>query len=369
MQKMKHICHVTSVHQPTDVRIFLKECRSLAGAGFKVSLVVAGADDREVDGVSIYGVAKSAGRLSRFWHTVNEVMERAVSLKADVYHLHDPELLRDVQKLAKAGAKVTYDAHEDLPKQVMAKTYIPYFLRKPISLLAERMERRVVQKLAGVVTATPIIAERFKKYNPNTTAICNFPSLIDMPVPVLWSDKADEVCYIGGIFKTRGAVEMVNAMTGLDNTRLNLAGSFSPQSLRSELMNLPGWDKVNELGFLNRDGIRSILSRSKVGLVLLHPTDSYKEALPVKLFEYMAAGLPVVASNFPIIKEIVEKHQCGRCVDPLDTSAITTAIRFLIDHPLEAFEMGQRGRKAVEKYYSWQSQEKLLVEFYQNLLS
>jgi len=369
MQDKKHICHCTSVHKSSDVRILLKECRSLVNAGFRVSLVVAGAEDEIKHGVSIFGVPKNSGRAGRFLQTVNAVVARAASLGADADHLHDPELFRGVTTLRKTGAKVVYDAHEDLPKQVLSKPYIPILFRGVVAALAGILERSMSRRLSGVVCATPIIANRFSMYIPNTVAVCNFPSLEDMPQPVSWDQKSDEVCYIGGIFKTRGAMEMVRAMDELSLVRLNLAGTFSPISLRQEVSAISGWQQVNELGFLDRTGIRSVLSRSKVGLVLLHPTQSYTEALPVKLFEYMAAGLPVVASDFPILKDIVERHQCGFCVDPLDTEAITSAIRYLMEHPDEAAAMGLRGRLAVENQYSWQSQEEVLIQFYQNLLS
>jgi glycosyltransferase involved in cell wall biosynthesis len=352
-----------------DVRIFVKECRSLAAAGFRVSLVVAGASDQIIDGVSIYGVPAARGRLSRIFSTVDAVVSRALALKADAYHLHDPELLRCAGKLLRSGAKVVYDAHEDLPKQLLAKSYIPSLLRKSLSSAVKLLEKRYAAKLSGIVCATPIIANRYKAYQPNTISLCNYPSLEDMPLPVDWSQKSNEVCYIGGIFKTRGAVEMVKAMTDLQVVKLNLAGSYSPEILRSELLQLPGWSQVNELGFLDRNGIRAVLSRSKVGLVVLHPTDSYLEALPVKLFEYMAAGLPVIASDFPILKDIVERHHCGICVNPKDPIAIAAAIDYLLSNPGEAAEMGQRGRRAVEQDYSWNSQSNLLIDFYTKLLS
>ena len=366
---MKHICHCTSVHKLDDVRIFIKECAALVAVGYKVSLVVPGATDATVNGVEIHGVPLTTSRWRRFYFTVNAVAEKALSLHADAYHLHDPELLRIAKRLKQSGAKVVYDAHEDLPKQLLAKTYLPIFIRKILSSFFEKYEKTIAKKISGIITATPLIADRFKKYNPSTVFVGNYPELTDMPMPVEWVFRKEEICYVGGIFRTRGAFEMIRAMEFISDAEFNLAGTFSPASMRDEVIQLPGWSKVKELGFLNRDGIRKILSQSKVGLVLLHPTQSYMEALPVKLFEYMAAGIPVVASDFPILSEIVKRHRCGILIDPLDVHAIATAINFLLQHPHEAEEMGRRGRQAVENEYSWDSQAKKLVGFYSQILA
>jgi glycosyltransferase involved in cell wall biosynthesis len=104
------------------------------------------------------------------------------------------------------------------------------------------------------------------------------------------------------------------------------------------------------------------------GLLLLHPLPSYVDSLPIKLFEYMAAGIPVICSDFPLWREIVETSHCGVCVNPSDTDAAADAIRKLVNNPAYAAEMGANGRKAAVARYSWDSQADLLKRFYQSLL-
>jgi hypothetical protein len=95
------------------------------------------------------------------------------------------------------------------------------------------------------------------------------------------------------------------------------------------------------------------LGRARVGLVVLHRVPKYVAAYPTKLFEYMAAGVPVIASNFPLWKAIVDEAGCGLTVDPYDADALAEAMRWLLEHPEEAEAMGERGRVAVRERYGW----------------
>ena len=177
MEKMK-ICHLTSVHPRNDTRIFYKECSSLAKAGHSVTLVVAdGQGDEEKNGVHIIDSgAKPKSRITRMQQTVEKVVGKSISINAEIFHLHDPELLRLVPKLLKHG-KVIYDVHEDLPRQIMSKHWIPKFLRRSIAFISEITENYYAGKVNGIITATPFIKERFAKVNQRVVNINNFPKL------------------------------------------------------------------------------------------------------------------------------------------------------------------------------------------------
>lgn len=364
---MISICHLTSVHKWNDVRIFEKQCVSLAKAGFKVSLVAVNCRSGNIEGVNIVSVnTPSGGRLKRMTQVVDAVFKTGTEADADIYHLHDPELLRIADKLQKAGKKVIYDSHEDLPRQILDKTWINPLIRKLISRITEKYENKIVSRLDGVITATPHIRDRFLEFNSHTIDINNFPILEKFPLTATWKDRKNEICYIGGIFSSRGIHELVDALETID-VRLNLAGSYSPVSLREELTEKKGWKKVNEFGFVDRQKIGEILATSKAGIVTLHPTRAYKDALPVKMFEYMASGIPVIASDFPLWKGIIEKYNCGICVNPQDPGAIANAILWLLDHEREAEQMGINGRTAVSGNFSWEIEEKKLISFYTKL--
>ena len=174
---------------------------------------------------------------------------------------------------------------------------------------------------------------------------------------------------ISGFLKIRGIVEVVQAMGKLRSiSRLNLVGSFSDECLKRQLQEQPGWQRVNPLGFLDRQGVRDVLSRSIAGLVTLHPVINYIDALPVKMFEYMSAGIPVIASDFPLWRDIIAGHDCGLLVDPLNPGAIAEAIDYLITNPVDAERMGGNGRRAIEKLYNWEHEGQKLLTFYDVIL-
>jgi glycosyltransferase involved in cell wall biosynthesis len=362
------ICHLTSVHSHTDTRIFIKECRSLARAGYEVHLVASGAPDSFVDGVNVHGVKKGrSGRLKRMTKTANEVYKKALEIDADVYHFHDPELIPIGFKLKKRGKKVIYDVHEDVPRLILIKHWIPSILRRPISIFVEQYENNIAKNFDVVVTATPFINNRFKSLGCNAVNINNYPIIDELYTPrVDWSKKAHAVCYVGEISKARGINEMVEAIDKT-NAVLLLGGTFSDPNDKENVQKKKGWSKVRELGFLNRKQVSEVFQQAMAGLVVLHPTINYIDALPVKMFEYMAAGLPVIASNFPLLKDIIEEHKCGICVDPLNISEIAQAIQWIIDNPDKSKEMGLRGRKAVKEKFNWESESKKLIAVYQGL--
>ncbi len=369
--KATRIAHLTSAHPRDDIRVFLKECRSLAAHGHAVSLVVAdGYGDEVRDGVTIVDVGRSSGRLGRMLTVTRWVYRKAVELDADLYHLHDPELLPIGLMLKRQGKRVVFDAHEDVPKQLLGKHYLYPWVRRGLSWGFAHFERHACARFDGVVTATPYIRDKFLSINPRSVDINNFPMIGELESPVAWQDKAAEVCYVGSIAEIRGIKQLVCAMEFTHQpARLNLVGGFAESHVEADVRTYPGWSRVNALGIQDRQGVREVLARSMAGVVTLHPTSNYLDSLPIKMFEYMSAGIPVIASDFALWRPIVQESQCGLCVDPMDPAAIASAIDHLLSNPAEAEKMGQKGRQAVLSNYNWAREERKLVEFYDRLLS
>ena len=338
--------------------------------GYNATLVVAdGKGDEFKNGIEIFDVGKFKSRLDRMRSAPNRVFTKASAFKADLYHLHDPELIPIGLKLKRLGHRVIFDSHEDAPAQMLGKPYLNKSLLWVLSKCLAVYESWACAKFDGLIAATPFIRDKFLKINPQTLDINNFPLLHELENASSWADKRREVCYIGGIAKTRGIQEVCLAMALLkSDARLNLAGAFSEPALENQVKYLAGWQRVNSLGFLDRDRVRQVLSRSLAGLVLLHPTINYLDALPVKMFEYMCAGIPVIASDFPLWREIIGGNNCGLLVDPLDHAAIAKAIDYLVENPKEAQRMGENGRRAVKERYNWESEEKKLLSFYDKIL-
>ena len=362
------IAHLSSAHPPGDIRIFHKECVSLA-KHWKVYLVVTNGENEIAKGVEYVNVPKiGKGRLWRMLRTTKAVYRKAIELDTDVYHIHDPELLPYALKLVRKGKKVIYDVHEDVPKQIMDKHWIPKLFRGVVSSLFKHYEQYVAARLTGIISVTPTICTRFRSVNEHVELVANYP-LLEEGVN-LTNDEVSKVprqiCYIGGLFPTRGIKELVQALEHTDAT-LILAGTFSPESFEDEVKQLPGWQKVNYLGQVGRSDIMKALTSSRIGVVTLHPTRSYVEALPIKLFEYMSAGIPVLASDFPLWREIIDSAKCGVYANPLNPKDIAKQIDYLLENEDVAVQMGKNGLKAFHETYNWSAEETKLIAFYQQM--
>ncbi|MFB6258261.1 MAG: glycosyltransferase family 4 protein [Flavobacteriales bacterium] len=365
------VCHITTVHPARDLRIFHKECKALKEAGYEVTLI---ANDPEVgegdiDGITVRQVGVPVkSRVQRILKVARAAFRKALEVDAELYHFHDPEFLPFAKKLIRSGKKVIYDAHEDLPRQLLSKHWVPSLLRKGLSRLVERYEDRTSEKLTAVVAATDHIRERFAKSNEQSWSIKNYPILSESSVTSSDPGKmGKKVCYIGSITRVRGVAELVRALP-MTEAELDLAGDFPEEKFREELKELEGWEQVNELGFLDREGIQNVLAEARAGLVTLHPIINYVHALPVKLFEYMEAGLPVIASDFPALVEIIDEQECGITVDPKDPRQIAEAIQHLLQNPEEAARMGSNGKRAVQEKFNWGREAERLRRVYTKLL-
>lgn len=370
------VCHITSVHPRHDIRIFIKECQSLAEYGYQVRLIVAdglGNDfinyTDKTTKVNIYDVGKYSGRLQRMLFTPPKIYNEIIRLRSDIVHFHDPELMLIGLKLAKRGFRVIYDIHENLPKQILSKYWVKKPLRKIIAYTLNQLEIYTVKRIAGVITVVESIAARFRAINSNIEIVHNYPRLAEiheLMLDIPWAKREDKLVYIGGISIIRGIAVVLQSLT-LTNLNLELAGTLSGIS-QEELVQLPGFELVNFYGLLSYAAAFKLLTTAKIGILTLLPTPNHVESLPNKLFEYMAAGIPIVASNFSNWQEIITKYDCGICVDPTDPAAIAQACQYLLNNQDIASRMGQNGQMAVLNIFNWEAEMDKLLSFYKNLL-
>src|SRR5690606_15212736 len=239
--------------------------------------------------------------------------------------------------------------------------------RPMVAKLYKVFERVCLFKITSIITVTKQIAEKYNKFGKHNAIVRNYPIVTEfLAGRSSYDKKRNEVCYIGGITKIRGVFDYVRALEHLPEVRLNLGGDYSHHE--TELKTLPGWKNVNKYGFVNRTQINEILSKSKLGLVVLHAKPNYLEALPVKMFEYMAAGVPVICSNFPIYEEIIIKYDCGVSVQPNNPTALAEKINNLLKDEESWKRMSKNAINAVENLFSWEKEAKILLITYETIL-
>ena len=366
------IAHVTTVHPRGDTRIAVKEAATLQRALGGVALFVqdGGGNGTGPGGVRVVDTGpRPASRLLRMTGGAWRMTRAVAAARPRIAHFHDPELIPAALWWKIRGIKVVYDVHEDLPRQVLTKPWIPRLLRRPVAGLVTLAEGLAGRLMDGIVAATAKIGARF---SPARTAVVqNFPDLRELSFAALMPHAArpPHVLYVGGITEIRGIETMVRAMALVrtPGARLRLAGSFASPALEARMAALDGWDRVDPLGWAERREVHRLLSEVRAGLVLLAPAPNYVEAQPVKMFEYMAAGLPVIASDFPRWRALVGDADCALFVDPGDPAAAAAAIDGILADSARGEAMGARGCAAVRTRFNWANEAETLLELYRRL--
>lgn len=367
----RKVVHLTSVHGAYDTRIFHKQCRTLARRGYRVVLIVPHPQHEQRENVQIRAVPLRFSRWARMTKTVRDVYRAACEEDGELYHFHDPELIFVGLLLKLRGKKVIYDVHEDVPRQILSKHWIKPWVRLLVAKAAEAVEAAGARWFDAIVTVTDKIAGRFPR--EKTWLVQNFPMLEEFVQQGgdHSGEKEEAIAFIGDISMIRGVKETVEALALLPQgspVRLKLAGRFVPPELEQEFAAMPGWERVDYLGWLSRDQVRQLLARVRCGIVPYQAVPNYTDAQPNKLFEYMAAGLPVIASDFPRWREFVAGANCGVLIPPENGAAIAEAIQSLWDEPEAARAMGERGRRVVEERCHWEAEANALIALYQQLL-
>ncbi len=366
---MKKIVHITSAHPPFDKRVFVKECRSLASC-YEVVYIAPHDKDEIVDGVTIRHFKKPKGRYARFVRSMWGAFRDAIKENAAVYHFHDPDLLPMAFMLKLAGKKVIYDPHEDHPEDILWKDWIPMPLRRTLSFCVRTLECVGGACFDAITPATPPIARRFPPQK--TTVIQNFPRLEEFDFPESTSKPRRRLMLCAGVISlNRGIIETLHAFAALrkeyPDLELILAGSFASSNEESLVRALPEWSDVTFTGWVSRQEISRMMHQASCGLVLFHPGPNHTESYPTKLFEFMASGLPIVASNFPLWRKIIEGNACGVTVDPKDSESVASGIRSILKNPRSVIEMGKNGIAMARRLYNWENEANKLLLTYKKI--
>lgn len=361
------IIHFTTVHPRYDVRIFFKQCVSLAKENEVTLYVADGLKDEQKDKVNIIDIGDYRNnRLKRITLAQKILKAELQKTSADIYQFHDPELLRVGKWLKKRGKIVIYDSHEDVTKQILYKTWLgPLWFRKFLSKKFYSYLQNITNKFDGVISVIDEITEKFR--NQNRITIKNYPilSFIESKRKPI-EERKKQIIYLGSLSKVRGIKDYIQAMQDVpEEYKLVLVGAFSSEEFEKECKELDLWKRVDFRGFQPMEKSIEILSNSIVALSVLHPEKNYLTSLPTKGFEYMAAGVPTVISDFeywrPFFKE------CTLMIEPENPELIAESINKIINSSELNKELISKGVEQSKKF-SWEKEAEKLIDFYQKII-
>ncbi len=373
-QRRVKVCMMTSVHLPFDGRIFHRAAKSLVRAGYDVVLIARHDKEEVVDGVRIVPLPQPKNRLHRMTKVLWRLHRLAVKEDADVYHFHDPELMIVGLLLKQRRKKIIWDVHEHYPNSILDKDYIAKPLRRLIAWAFDRFERAAVRCFDYVIYTTPFVGQRYQTMKVRSGPVENYPILTSSET--FKREPRERIIYLGVMARIRGLVEVVEAFALVTKKhpqwQLDLVGSSRPPSFEQELRDLAkrlGVEaNVQFVAWVPYEEKERLSCQASLGIITFLPYANNLSCLPNKLFDCMVAGLPVIASNFPLYEEVVRPSHCGLLVDPTQPPEIARAMEYLIEHPQEAQQMGENGRRAVRDRYNWETESRKLLDIYEAVL-
>ncbi len=370
------VCLLTTSH-PVDYSRFLhREASSLARAGYRVTYVALG---RAVPtglppGVEVIPVRERRGREKP--GMLREIGRLARGLPVDVFHCLDPWALRiGLREKRRRGTRLVYDSTESYPEVYRDRDDWPAPARAAAAALVRSLERRATEQADAIIETNETRAKRFLALGRRPVLVPNYP-----PAGLVTKSQAARepwIAYTGLVTPRRGFNVLVRALARLPDAgpdlRLKVMGSFEAgtgfQGSMSRLVDRLGVERrVDYLGWQPYEQMFHVLERCMLGVVLLQP-ERWNDftGLPNKLFEFMAARLAVVVSDFPEMRDVVRGAGCGWCVEPADVSAVAGVLRNALAEPEEIAKRGEAGRQAVLDRYSWNTAEATLLSVYEEL--
>jgi len=361
------IVHIAYEHNSNDVRIYRKECVSLSKRGNEVFYITSNKNYQEpVNDINVKKIIINlrGKKKIRLIHYYKDLFNILIDMDADIYHFHENTLLPVIKKIKRRGKRVIYDMHES-PIELMDTNNVKVWRRLFLNLLA-KYENSVLKCVDSVITVTPQYVEYAKKFNSTSLLITNYP--IMKTTEEIHSFNNNNICFAGTISPNWHQKEIIKALEKLSNVEFLLAGSIEKDYLE-ELQRMPSWENVVFSGVIPFDQVKDLYKNSIAGIALFKSGDIPEEGTlgNTKLFEYMSEGLPVICTNYPLWKEVIEENNCGLCIDPDNVSEITDAIEYIMDNKNIARKMGENGRKAIERYYNWSKEEKKLFKLYDRM--
>jgi len=371
----RHYCFLTCLYSRDDALMVERQGKSLIEAGFKVTYLVCDKNPDTMNaGINIISTGfVPKNRIDRFLHSKTFLLKKVKDIDADVFQFSDPELISLVKPLKEMGKKVIYNLREFYPEMIKGKTYIPKFVRYPLSRHYEWMMKRYLPIYDAVFVVSPEILYVVKDLwgVVNSYTITNFPRVhknFSLSKEEYFS-RGDVLNYEGTIYHESNQELVLDALQNIGNIRYLLVGKFSNEEQKRKLMHHSYWKNVEFIEGFSLNQLPSIFSRSSMANVFRDMGKNQGSLGIIKIFESMEAGLPVLLADVPLYRKINKKWHCGICVNPSDEKSIETAIRYLVEHKDVAYEMGQNGRRAVIEEFSWEKQALKYIGVIESLIN
>ena len=361
-----HVCHLTSSHNRYDSRIFRKMCLSTIKKGHSVTLVCAdGLGCASIDGVEVIDVGMPKHRLARLWNAPRRIKHIAKRINADLYQLHDPELLRIVPYLRRCQKKIIFDMHENFIIQLASRKIAAKPLFGKILVWAFKMlEQFYIKQCDGLIVAQPDMVPLHQHLNNNICPISNYAILEGHP-KLKQLSHLKSLIYAGTISDDRGLGNMLSLMRFLpDDYVLNLAGFVEKDlqsSIRKEFKN-----RVIFHGLLEQRELKKLYADCGIGLILFNNVGQYYMANSIKLFEYMQSGLLVIMPDFGHWVTFNAHFKAGEVVDTTNGLEIAKKISSISLERL--IDDGRMNFQNVKKYFNWNQEFKNLDVFYDQVV-
>ena len=367
---MNNISILISGYPRDNARVFQRQAKSLLSFGFSVSILTNdGGVEECVDGINIYCTNFWQSRLKILFFATKQFLRKSIEINADIYLIHSPELLFLGLLLKSRGKKVVYDVHEDLPRHILDKEWLPRFSRLPISIISDFYLNFVFSKIDALISPHSHVIDRYKSINSNCTLITNFAkSVSDFNFDLSeYLGRRKVICYSGTCYFHSNQIQILEAIKDNEDVIYSIAGTI-PEKLYLEMKSHESFIKLNFLGLIDYRLMKDFYNKARIGMIIMDykPNWGSKRGTYAvnKMFEYMESGLPIICSDYDLWIQVINKYNCGVYVKPGNITEIKSAINFLLENPTVAYQMGQNGVNAIHSEYNWSFEEVKLHELF-----
>jgi len=341
---------VTVVHRPDDARILHRQIAFLRAEGYRITYAAPwrATGVTPPEGLATIDLPRSTGRDRLAALFAARDLLRREAAQHDLVLLHDPELLVALRLAGVARVPpVVWDVHEDTAVALGDREWVPAPLRRILAWAVRKLERWA-ERNVHLILAEDGYRERFRRTHP---VVRNHPWASQRPDPELTvaPDEPPRVVYVGRISRGRGigtVLELGRALAG--RARVEIAGAVD-RGVEDELDAAVAAGTVTWHGFVPNDRVGELLAGASVGLSLLSDDPNYRVSMPSKVVEYLAHGVPVVATPLPAVAELLEEEGGGLLVPFDDVEAALVAVHRILDEPGLRARLADEGRIAASR--------------------